>query len=84
MKLNVKAMAITTGVLWGGAMLLTALANLIWPPYGQACLEMMSSVYPGYKATASFYQVVVGTLYAIVDGGIGGAILAWLYNKFAG
>jgi hypothetical protein len=27
--------------------------------------------------------VIVGTLYALVDGAAGGAIFAWLYNRFA-
>jgi hypothetical protein len=26
----------------------------------------------------------VGTLYAVLDGAVGGALLAWLYNRFAG
>jgi hypothetical protein len=28
--------------------------------------------------------VVVGTLYGLVDGWVGGAIVAWLYNAFSG
>ena len=84
MKLNVKAMAISFALLWGVlAMFLTGLANLMWPPYGRAFLELMASVYPGYSATPSFLQVIVGALYGLVDGAIGGAIFAWLYNRFA-
>ena len=40
-------------------------------------------LYPGYDATASFGQVIVGTLYGLVDGAVGGAIVAWLYNRCA-
>jgi hypothetical protein len=43
----------------------------------------MSSVYPGYHAARSVAEVVVGTLYGVVDGLVGGAIFAWLYNQFA-
>lgn len=43
----------------------------------------MSSVYPGYHATRSVAEVVVGTLYGVVDGLVGGAVFAWLYNQFA-
>ncbi len=43
----------------------------------------MASFHPGYDATASFGQVIVGTLYGLVDGAVGGAIVAWLYNRFA-
>jgi hypothetical protein len=42
------------------------LANLIWPSYGQAFLNAMVSLYPGYDATASFGEVIVGTLYGVV------------------
>ncbi len=65
-------------------MLLTGLANLIWPSYGRDFLLVMASVYPGYHATRSFGEVVVGALYGLVDGGVGGAVVAWLYNRLAG
>jgi hypothetical protein len=82
MKLDVKAMAITLGLIWGLLMLIVGLANLIWPGYGQAFLDVMASVYPGYKATASIGQVITGTGYALVDATIGGAVCAWVYNRF--
>ena len=85
MKLNVKALAFVAAVIWGIlAMLLTGLANLIWPNYGREFLQVMASVYPGYHATCSFGQVVIGTLYGLVDGAVGGAIFAWIYNSLAG
>ncbi|MEE9157317.1 MAG: hypothetical protein V3U60_02865 [Gammaproteobacteria bacterium] len=84
MKLDVKAMAIAFGIWWGVlGIFLVGLINLIWPPYGQAWLEMMASIYPGYTATASIGQVIVGSVDGIVCGAICGAILAWLYNRFA-
>ena len=83
MKLNVKAMAISFALLWGVlAMFLTGLANLMWPPYGRAFLELMASVYPGYHAEATIGQVIVGALYGALDGAVGGALFAWLYNQF--
>ena len=81
MKLDVKSTAVALAVVWGGwGIFLTGVANLIWPDYGQAFLEMMASVYPGYQATASFGQVLIGTLYGAVDGAVIGAVFAWLYN----
>ena len=82
MKLNVRALAFVAALVWGIALLLTGLANLIFPSYGQEFLQVIASVYPGYHATRSFGQVVIGTLYGLVDGGVGGAIFAWLYNLF--
>ncbi len=83
MKFNIKALALASAILWGFAMLGTGLANLIWGGYGQQFLQTMSSVYPGYHATRSVAEVVVLTLYGVVDGLIGGAVFAWLYNQFA-
>ncbi|MFQ6023604.1 MAG: hypothetical protein ACE5NW_12875 [Acidiferrobacterales bacterium] len=84
MKLDIKAMAITLALVWGIlAMFLVGVANLIWPNYGQAFLEVMASIYPGYTASASFGQMILGTLYGLVDGAVAGAVFAWLYNRFA-
>ncbi|MGB8469161.1 MAG: hypothetical protein WCD71_03275 [Candidatus Sulfotelmatobacter sp.] len=83
MKLNTKALALTSAILWGLAMLVTSLANLIWGNFGQQFLQTMSSGYPGYHATRSITEVIVGTLYGAVDGFVGGAVFAWLYNQFA-
>ena len=80
MKLSVKALTYASAILWGLAVLYVGIANLIWPPYGGEFLQLISSVYPGYKAVASVGNVIVGTLYAVVDGAIGGALFAWLYN----
>jgi ABC-type phosphate transport system permease subunit len=80
MKLNVKALALTTGLLWGGAMFVTGLANLIWSTYAVKFLEVIASVYPGYHANGTFIDLIVGTLYALIDGAVVGLIFGWLYN----
>ena len=84
MRLNTKALCITGAILWGGCFLVTGIVNLCWPPYGAAWLAIGSSIYPGYHGPAGFGSVIVVTLYAVVDGGLSGAVLAWLYNRLAG
>jgi len=84
MKLDVWGLTLAAGILWGGCMLVVGLANLIWPTYGVAFLQAMASVYPGYTGERTLVQVVVGACYALVDGGIAGALLAWLYNRLGG
>ncbi len=84
MKLNLKALAFTAGILWAVAVLITGIANLIWSGYGTTFLQVIASIYPGYEVTRSFGAVVIGTLYALVDGAVGGLIFAWLYNLFVG
>lgn len=83
MKFNIKALALSCAILWGGAVLVMGLANLICIGYGQRFLELLASFYPGYHATRSIGEVSLVTLYAIADGLIGGAFFAWLYNLLA-
>jgi hypothetical protein len=83
MKFNIKALAIACAILWGGAVLVVALVNLICVGYAQRFLELLASFYPGYHATRSIGEVILVTLYAIADGLIGGAVFGWLYNRLA-
>ena len=80
MKLNLKALALSLAVLWGLVVFLVGLANLIWSGYAAAFLSLLASVYPGYHAAGSFGDLIVGTLYAVLDGAVGGLIFGWLYN----
>ena len=82
MRLNVKALAIAAGLIWGAAVLVTGLAHQVWPGYGGAFLDLVASIYPGFHA-AGLGQVIVGTLYALVDGAGCGALIAWVYNVAA-
>ncbi|NIN00933.1 MAG: hypothetical protein GTO24_23465 [candidate division Zixibacteria bacterium] len=84
MKLNLKALVLTAGILWALAVLLVGILNLISPGYGVAFLKLIASIYPGYHATGSFGDLIVGTLYALVDGAICGLVFGWLYNLFVG
>ena len=47
-------------------------ANLIWEGYGMAFLEFAASIYPGYDVEGDIGQVIVGTLYGLLDGAIAG------------
>lgn len=83
MRLSLAALALTAGVFWGGAILIVALANLIWPSYGRAFLDLAASIYPGYRPGSGLGSVITGTLYGLVDGAVAGAVFAWLYNLVA-
>lgn len=83
MKLSVRAVAVTSALLWGGAVLVTGVVNVFQPRYGREFLQMAASIYPGYKARPEFRDAAVGAAYATLDGAVGGALFAWLYNCFA-
>ena len=81
MQLSIKNFAISCSIIWGLAILIISTSNFIWPTYGGVFLTVVASIYPGYEAMQGVNSIIVGTLYAIVDAGIGGAIFAWLYNS---
>lgn len=80
MKLDTKAFALACGILWGSVVfLVTWWVIILDGASGNA--TWLSQVYRGYSvsATGSF----VGLGWGLLDGLIGGAVLAWLYNMFA-
>jgi hypothetical protein len=81
MKLNLKAFALTSGILWGAAVFLMTLW-LIAFGYEGGIMRQLDHFYFGYSV--SVVGAVIGLAYGFVDGAIGGALFAWLYNKLAG
>lgn len=84
MRLNLCAFSITCGIFWSLAILAVAMANMMWPGYGNAFLDLIASIYPGYQHNPAMGSIATGTLYGLVDGLVGGVIFAWLYNLLAG
>jgi len=80
MRFNVIALSATVALFWGAAILVVASANLIWPTYGRAFLELAASIYPGYHPSPAIGSVITGSLYGLADGAIAGAIFGWVYN----
>lgn len=80
MKLNQKAFGLACGVLWGCAVFLMTL----WVYYAGtgSHLYLLSKFYLGYSITP--LGAFVGMAWGFVDAFVGGWILAWLYNRFAG
>ncbi len=83
MRFSVIPLALALGVFWGAAILIVAVANLIWPNYGRAFLDLAASLYPGYHPGSGLASVITVTFYGLVDGAIGGALFGWLYNFVA-
>ena len=77
MKLNVKALAVTCGVLWGLSLfILTWWIILFDGATGE--VTIIGRVYRGYCISPA--GSLIGLLWGLVDGLIGGAIFAWVYN----
>lgn len=81
MRASTRASAITSGMLWGGALLTVGLVRLLRPSYGRRFMSMIASVYPGYGARPSLSDALLGGLYGFIDGSIAGLLFGWLYNS---
>jgi len=79
MKLNVKSFALTSGIIWGvGVFFLTWWIIAFDGETREA--TFIGKLYRGYTITAA--GSVIGSVYGFFDALFGGAIFAWLYNKF--
>jgi hypothetical protein len=79
MKLNIKAFAFSCSILWGFALFLVTwwvivLDGVTGDP------TWLGAVYRGYNISP--LGSVIGLGWGLLDGLIGGAVLAWLYNRF--
>jgi hypothetical protein len=79
MKLNVKALGLAGGIVWGLAIFLLTYWFLIRGLEGET-LARLGNLYLGYSVT--WYGGFVGLIWGFIDGFIGGALVAWLYNGF--
>lgn len=77
MQLNIKAFALAAGLLWGfGFLFITWWIILFEGASGD--VTIIGKVYRGYNISIS--GSLIGFIWAFIDGIIGGAIFAWLYN----
>lgn len=77
MRLDVRAFALTFGLMWGiGLLCLTWWIMAFDGATGE--ITLIGRVYRGYNISPS--GSLVGLGWALIDGSIGGLIFAWLYN----
>ncbi len=78
-KLDIKAFGLSIGIVWGGVMFLLGLMVMFFN-WGSALVSLMGSMYVGYKPT--LLGSIIGGIWGFMDAGIGGVLVAWLYNRF--
>jgi len=76
-KLDVKVVAMAVGITWSISMLFLGWVAIFG--WGKALVELLSSLYIGYKPT--LLGGIVGCVWGLIDGAIGGAIFALIYNR---
>ena len=78
-KLDVKALGLSVGITWAGAIVFMGLVCR-FSGWGVSFVDAMGKLYLGYKPT--FIGSAVGGIWGFLDMGIAGVVIAWLYNKF--
>jgi hypothetical protein len=76
-RLSVRGLALAMGVTWGAGVLVLGLMGAIG--WGRAMVDVLGSLYLGFRPTP--LGSIIGGAWAFVDGAVGGAIVAWLYNR---
>jgi hypothetical protein len=80
-KLNIKAFAVACSLVWGfGVFFLTWWIIAFDGATGE--MTWLGHLYRGYEISP--IGSLIGLLWALIDGLIGGAIFAWLYNLLVG
>ena len=79
-KLDVKALALSLGIVWGACLLIMGLIASVFD-WGVTFIALMSTLYVGYNA--SFLGAIIGGIWGFFDAGIGGLVIALLYNKLS-
>ena len=79
MKLNIKAMAIAFGLVWGISLFVITWWIILLEGSSNAS-TFIGKFYLGYSLTP--IGSIIGFVWGLVDGAIGGAMFAWLYNRF--
>ena len=67
------------GLVWGAGVLFAGFMAMTG--YGAVFVNALGSVYIGYGA--SVVGAVIGAVWALIDGFVAGALIAWVYNRFA-
>ena len=79
MKIDIKALALACSILWGSVVfLVTWWIILLDGASGDP--TWLAQVYRGYSISP--LGSIIGLAWGLADGLIGGAVLAWLYNRF--
>ena len=80
MNLNVKAMSLAFGLLWGVSVMITVWIIILFN-FPSDIVLFLGKYYLGLNV--SFVGSFIGLFWGFLDGAIGGMVFAWLYNKLS-
>jgi len=79
MNLNIKAMAIAFGLVWGISIFVITWCIILLEGSSNT-VTFIGKFYIGYSLTPA--GSIIGFIWGLIDGAIGGALFGWLYNRF--
>ena len=82
MKLNVLAVGLACGLIWGLGLFLITWWIIMFDGQQVGETLVLGRIYRGYDVTTM--GSLIGLAWGFVDGLVGGIIFAWLYNFLAG
>lgn len=77
MKLHALRLGIAVGIVWAIGVLCLGGAAIVFD-WGTPVVQLLESVYLGFSPTLP--GLLIGVLWAFVDGFIGGFLIGWVYN----
>lgn len=77
MKLNIKAFALACGIIWGLGLFALTWWIIAFEGVTRE-ITIIGKLYRGYSISP--VGSIIGLIWAFIDGLVGGAIFAWLYN----
>ncbi len=80
MRLNIKAVALACGLTWGLAVFLFTWWYILFEGASRKD-ALLGKLYRGYRITPRGSGI--GLVWGFLDGCIGGALFAWMYNEMA-
>ena len=72
-------LAVSVGLVWGMCCGLLAVITIFTEDYGHRMVEVIGSIYWGYKP-ASWFAVLAGFVWAFLDGFVGVLIILGVYH----
>ena len=80
MRLDIKALSIACGLVWGLGIFAVTWWIIAWDG-ASGDPSWIGQIYRGYSVSPA--GSFIGLAWGLIDGAIGGAVVAWLYNRFS-
>lgn len=81
MNLSVRNFALALGITSVIFIMVLGSMSMIFD-IGGGMVESIASVYAGFNDSVP--GILIGSIWAFIDGFVGGALFAWIYNKLQG